>query len=367
MEKVFTKAHLKKLLYISCHVTLEAAEVETFSNLGFTVVSIGNFLQPQVSKELSNIDLGNLNYTKHDRLPPKFNTDQELISEFLKNNPDFRCIENRPYKLPLSFLEKFDVIVVSNYMACLPEILSNVNLNKQVVIWCSVGQTSPWVEAQLFTIRDKIKIIRVSETEEEVAHCAGTDAFIIGSVNEEEFIGWRGHREVVATVTRAMKRRAVETSFDNYLQITNGFSRVIYGTGNDDISNIPTAKLSYSELKDVYRDSRVMLCTGSKPAPVTYTFMEALMTGTPIVCLGRELASNGHTTLDFYNLPSYIQNGVNGLYSNSIPELREYLAMLLEDSSLAESISAEARKSALNYFSREVIQEKWINFFRRVL
>lgn len=99
------------------------------------------------------------------------------------------------------------------------------------------------------------------------------------------------------------------------------------------------------------------------PAPYTMAFMEAWITGTPVVTIGPALADNPGWAHFNIEVPSFIQNGVNGFKSDSLIELRKYVSMLLEDYDLAKKISQEGRKSAIELFDKGKIKRQWKEFF----
>ena len=89
------------------------------------------------------------------------------------------------------------------------------------------------------------------------------------------------------------------------------------------------------------------------------------MTGIPVVAIGRGLAdygSFGLTNLEI-EVPSMIENGVNGFTSDSIDELRTYVSQLLYSPELCKRIGEEGRKSAIKLFGKEKIKRQWKKFF----
>jgi glycosyltransferase involved in cell wall biosynthesis len=86
-------------------------------------------------------------------------------------------------------------------------------------------------------------------------------------------------------------------------------------------------------------------------------FMEAWMTGMPVVAIGKSLAGFN------IEVPQLIANGVNGFTSDSLAELRRYISALLEDYGLAKKISSEGRKKAIELFDKGKIKGQWKCFF----
>jgi glycosyltransferase involved in cell wall biosynthesis len=87
-------------------------------------------------------------------------------------------------------------------------------------------------------------------------------------------------------------------------------------------------------------------------------FQEALMTGMPIVSIGKQLAG--------FNLevPDFIETGVDGFVSDNLKQLYDSVKLMLEDHDYASRISVAARKKALELFSKEKIKHEWEQFFK---
>src|SRR5690606_7773623 len=98
-------------------------------------------------------------------------------------------------------------------------------------------------------------------------------------------------------------------------------------------------ELSFSDLLKVLRDNRVYVYGGTFPAQYTLSFIEAMMTGIPIVAIGRNIVIEKFPHFDYYEVPEIIKNGSNGFIGESITDMRDYVKMLLEDHELAKRIS----------------------------
>jgi glycosyltransferase involved in cell wall biosynthesis len=130
---------------------------------------------------------------------------------------------------------------------------------------------------------------------------------------------------------------------------------MLYGFGNQ---NEGGQALSYEQLKQALRINRVYFYTCTYPASYTMGFMEAWMTGTPIVAIGSKLAG-----WDWIEVPHMLKSGINGFTSDSIDELRYYIATLLDDPDLAKRVSSEGRKNAIDLFGKQKIKNEWKTFF----
>lgn len=344
---------------------MEADELEMFSNLGFSCVSIGNFTIKDVPFHKTKVDYGSMNWTKHDWPEPKIDRHIDLTNEFLHLNPQFKGISPTGANLPKDFLNKFDLIVVSHFQNYLHHIVNNINLDKTKVVLCTVGQTDPSYERNLNIIRDKILINRFAKTEEGVQGYCGADSFIHGSVSSDFNVQWTGEIPQLITVARAVTQRPNHVNYPTMLQVMEGLPSKIYGSGNETVP-IPLSggELDYLSLINTYKTNRAFLATGVCPGPINYTFIEAMFLGIPIVALGKNLARRLTGTANLYDIDSYIENGVNGFVSDKVEDLKEYSKLLLNDLSLAQSISQESIKKSRVLFSRETIQQKWQTLFK---
>lgn len=94
---------------------------------------------------------------------------------------------------------------------------------------------------------------------------------------------------------------------------------------------------SFDELREYYSQYAVYL-NPTLRSPMPRGRGEAMMSGIPII------------TTNFYDESMFIEQGVNGFYSNNINELKEYAALLLADKGLQETLAQNARRTALERF-----------------
>lgn len=337
---------MTNLLYLSCHSTLEHDELKIFSELGLNVFSVGSYVRPD--KPLESL-----------RPPLDLNTNPEWAEQFNKMCPNYTF--NGRAKLTKAFVDQFDIVMISHFTHYFEDnwaVLKDKNL-----IYAPVGQSTAWLEGQLSAVRRKsnLKIIRVSGAESVLDNYAGHDAIIRPIVDSEEYSNWSGHNDSVLTVNKWMKKRSGPCLFNEYCAITQGIPRTLYGQNNEDIE-FSNGSPDYEDLKRAYRRHRVSLSMGTKPAPFTYTFMEALMTGCPVVTVGPRLGNGPRPTYEAYK---FIENGVDGYWSDDIGELRYYIKQLLSDYDLAKKISEKGRQKALSLFDRKVCKESWREFLNK--
>jgi hypothetical protein len=260
--------------------------------------------------------------------------------------------------IPQPLIDWCDTIYILGIEAWLP--VNWERIKHKHVIFRSIGQAVERTEKVLGTYRPQgLKIVRYSPIEQSIPCFSGADATIRFYKDPDEYKGWTGEKKQVIAVSQAMKKRNDCLKFSVFEACTRGFPRKLYGFSNDDVDKeLSGGALTYEELKQALRENRVFFYTCTFPAPYTMAFMEAWMTGIPVVAIGPQLAGWG-----WIEVPHLIVNGVSGFTSDSFNELRNYVSMLLEDHELAKRISVEGRKKAIELFDKEKIKGEWKKFF----
>lgn len=338
-----------RILYNSSHSILEHDEIKLLTELGHDVFSLGAY---------ANGGEG------HYLLPRP--------SVFgMKKYPEWEEIDRKHPRndLPQEFFDNFDCIITMH----MPQFLTG-NWNKiknKKVIFRSIGQSTPHVENEIRPFRyEGLKIIRFSPLEKNIIGYVGEDVMIRFYGDEKEYGNWNGNALRAMNLTQSLLGRRRDCHYDSIMAIANGFPFLVYGSGNEDLGiSLNGGNLSYDLLKGALRDNRCFIYGGTFPACVTLSFIEAFMTGIPIVALGKELAESVVAPIDrinYYEIPDIITNNENGFVSDDINELREYVHSLLEDWDLATKIGEQGRKTAIKLFDKELIKGQW-NYFLKNL
>lgn len=336
-----------RILYLSCHRALEHDELKLLDGLGHSVFSCGRYLnprQPQPPDEL--------------RPPIDIGTEAGLLDEFYRLGCQMPVL-HRKVLLTRAFVDLFDAVVVMH----LPEfIFDNWEVMRhKPVVWRTIGQSLEGVEATLAPFRrDGMWIIRYSPRERLIPGYIGEDVLIRFYKDPDEFAGWNGTAGHVLTVNHAIRKRQTHCPFDFYEEATRPFPRVLLGTGNEDVP-FSREPASYEALKSEYRAAAAYFAAGTKPASYTLNFLEAWMTGAPVVAVGP-----AHGNLDerhpLYEVPDLMENEKDGFWSDDVETLRTYLRSLLSDHGLASEISRNGRQKAIELFGKARIQEEWRRF-----
>lgn len=328
-----------KILYLSCHSTLEYDEVKLLTEMGHEVFSFGSYVNP-----LSPHD------AKRPAIQGKYN--DHLLAVVIQ------CSQE---KLHEELIDWADCIII---MHRADWIVSNwERIKRKRVIWRTIGQSVPATEHMLMNQRNEgLQIVRYSPMELGIMGNIGADRIIRFYKDPEEYGNWNGAAGGVVTVAQSMKNRGAFCGFDIYNEVTDGLVRYLYGPDNAN-SGISGGQLGYQELLQAYRSHGVYFYTGTYPASYTLNFIEALMTGIPMVAIGNGLANiNVYEGVNAYEVGNIIQNNVNGYISDDKTELRKWVKYLLENPSEAKRIGDQGRATAISLFGKEIIKKEWEAF-----
>lgn len=338
-----------KIHYLSCHETLEWLEVSLLVEMGHTVFANGAYLDPKGHLTLKRPGIPNGEFF------PEY---VDLATRFPQTN------------LPPELIEPFDLIWISHTPTVVTENWDRIKHKK--VLWRSIGQSTKHVENTIRRMRyEGMKIVRMSPLEKQIDGYIGDDAIIRFHADPDEFHDWNGNTKRAINITQSLLGRRVYCHYDSIMQTLNGFPFLIYGSGNNDLGNANGGELPFDLMKGVLRDSRAFVYGGTWPSPYSLSFIEAMITGIPIVALGKKLAEElpgiaEYDRMKYYEIPDIIANGHNGFVSDSINDLRTYLHQLLEDQGLAKQIGQRGRETAIQLFGKEKVKKQWQDFLNTI-
>lgn len=336
-----------KILYMSVHEILEYDELKLFAEMGHECYSLGAYTMPGGGEN---------------RKRPALE---------LPYNPHFIELATRYGKeLHAEMLSDIDMVIIMHE----PDfVVNNWPLLKQFidqsgrVVWRSIGQSIPQVERRLQPFREQgLEVVRYSPAEQTITDNIGCDAMIRFYKDPGEYRDWMGEmtRERVINFTQSLKQRGRFCGYGTIMEATRGFDRVIYGPGNEDLRELNGGLLDNDAQKYALAANRAYIYTGTYPASYTLSFIEAMMTGIPMVCVGAVLG-NGDMFREqqTYEVPDIITNGVNGFIADDVDQLREAIAKLMDQPELAKQISAAGRERAIELFGKETVKTAWAEFF----
>lgn len=336
-----------KILYLSVHEILEYDELKLFTEMGHECYSLGAYtFNP-------TIDDGR----KRPGIPG------------MPDDDHFRSLATRYSKDEMhpEMLEGIDVIIIMHEPGFIEKnwaIFADFMKRGGRVVWRSIGQSIPSVEDRLAPYRAQgLEIVRYAITEQTIPRNIGADAVIRFYKDPEEFGNWNGAQSRVINFTQSMKQRAKYCGYDVFMNVTEGIDRRVYGPSNEDMGEINGGLLSYEDQKQTLRDNRVYFYHGTYPASYTLSFIEAWMSGIPMVCVGPKLG-NGPDFSDqkTFEIPYLIQNGVNGIFSDDIPTLKSAINELFHNDDFAKTLSVKGRQRAIELFGKDIIKRQWSEF-----
>lgn len=338
-----------KMLYLCSQETMEHEELSMFNELGFDILSTGSYLDNRSFNRLS-----------YNPISIKYN--YSLVDEFKSLFPDH--ITNIPLHIPKEFLRKFDIIFCSHF----PDWLNwnYEHVQDKLVIFRSFGLSNRGIERELKKFKQRgVIFVAATQGEQYIPEYVPRDYFIRASLNKKDFEDtWEGSGDFILTVQKRMAKMSHYTRFDIYESVTSGFNRILCGFENEDLPWAHT-NASHDAIKKFRSQCKVYFSGCSRPAPLTYTFVEALASGCPVVSVGKDIAVFPGPDWGKGFDPEYlIKNGENGFISSDVKELQYFIKLLLGDEALRKKLSKNGKETAFTYFDRCIIINQWKNLFK---
>jgi len=252
-----------KLLYLSCHSVLEYDEVKLFKELGIDVFSHGVYANPNRPGDVK-------------RPPIKGDFDHHLVYLSYRYGKD---------NLPREIIESFDVVMVQHVPTW---VVRNWEVMKdKIVIWRSIGQSTIDVERMLEQARrEGLKIVRYSPRERTIPGFIGEDAVIRFYKDPADFGPYTGEKRRIFNISQSLAQRVDFCNYDVFKKVVKDYPWKIAGSENEQLGDHWIGCVDYETLCEELRKSRVYFYTGTYPASYTLNFIEAWMTGIPVVALG---------------------------------------------------------------------------------
>lgn len=331
-----------KILYISCHAILEYDEVKLFHEMGYDVFSAGVYAYPHFRAGMPRPGIDTLpHYPELERLASTIDASGGAIPQELIEWADTVIFMHRPEWLQKNWPK----------------------LKHKRVIFRSIGQCVSHTERLLEPmVVEGLQIVRYSPKERNIPSYSGENALIRFYKDPNEYTSWTGDKPQIINFTQSLTQRGEFCHKREIDMVTSGFQHTIYGIGNEDLGDRWGGQVEHEQMLQILRENRAYMYTGTWPASYTLSFMEALMTGIPIIATGTVTARGSFEPLDLYEIPDIINNGVNGFVSDDINQLREAADLLLNNHEYAKMISREGRKTAIELFGKNKIKDQWREF-----
>jgi hypothetical protein len=343
-----------KILYLSAHSILEYDEVKLLHELGHQVFSPGAYVEPANPGDASlRPSISGLVY------------DPEILRQYHLLGAAFPGQDGKDH-LSKSFVDNFDVVVVMH----MPRWIENnwEAMKHKKVIWRTIGQSVASVEQNMKKYVDQgLVVLRYSPNEANIPHFCGQHGLIRFGKDPEVYKGWTGEKQFVINFTQSMQQRGTACGYKIFDEVTKIFPRKLFGPENNQ-PGFGMGKVSFEQQVEELQKNRCYFYTGTHPASYTLNYIEAAMTGIPVVAIGPQ---NGNAEYwrnhNLYEVHNLIQDGVNGFVSDDPNILRKRVRDLLADKALADRVSEAGRKEAIKHFGVDMIRAAWGDFLKRVV
>jgi hypothetical protein len=359
---------MKNLLYMSCHEILEYNEVRLFMELGFNVLSMGTYLmnnrgsgiRPPIEGLYQNLHLQTV----------AMNCSKENINEELLDWADIIIMDHNFRVDTIDHPQPWLGSTKKNSRGLTGSNWEKIKKSKKPCVWRSIGQSTKEIEESLKPFRDDgLKIVRYSPKEKNIPSYVGEDAMIRFNINSNEYIGHTGVTPQIVNISQAMFGSDTVNSRGSHMakpvfdHVVGGLPWKIFGPDNENAEEHNGGLLSYEDLKTMLKINRAYLYTGTRPASYTLGFMEAMVSGIPIVSIGHKYGNELYNQ-DTFEIPEIIgESGVAGYWSDDPDELKKYCQLLLDTPDLAFEIGRKGRERAIELFDTNTIRQQWHDFF----
>lgn len=338
-----------KILYLSCHAVLEYDELRILNDLGYDVTSIGGYINPK---------------SPHvDTRPPLMidsNKDREhkIHQLFEINKKNGVPLEKCSYTLNKEVVDDYDVIYVMHNLEWL-DINWKVIKNKIVVLrtFLNLGDTELRIQKY---VKEGLKVLRCSPMEREIENYAGEHGIIRFLKYECDFKPRNILHDQVITFGQSVKQRGSWCGSELIESLSKELPFKIFGPENHEYK-FWGGRLSYEDQLIQLATNSCYFFTGTFPAQYTLSFVEALMTGIPIVSMGKNLSQSIVSKYPF-EVP-YILDEIEGFYGDNVTDIKSKLQVLLADRKLNEEMSVREISLGKKLFSAEQNMYLWKDFF----
>lgn len=347
------------------HSIEEYDQLRLLDGLGYSVASIGGYIDPAHPHD-----------PKRPALP-----DVPMVPEIKAAVDGLGAPDNlaaAQARLPDVVLEWADVIVFHHYLERLFGQWDRIEQwraggSHRRVVWRTVGQSGPANEAAARPFRDRgLEVVRYSPRERFIPGYVGHDALIRFWKDPDEWQGWHGDPEAdeaflmnvarpdpyALTVAQGLAQRDPWTNWGYWERVTYGLPRLVIGPGTD-ILEEGIGEVPVERMRAALRAARVYLYTGTQPASYTLGLIEALMTGTPVVCIGRRHFNLFDWGPAVFEAPDLVGGG-HDLPGDARLEVEWYLSH-----SPDLEASAVQRARIIGQFGPETVGADWRRFLGR--
>jgi len=342
-----------KILYLSCHIVLEFDEFRILNQLGCDVTIIGGYINPKNPHVDTRPPLDiNSNLERREKINNLYNTNLKkgISSEWCS------------FTLNKDVVDDYDVIYV---MHRLDWIEKNWNIIKnKIVILRTIGQNLDNNELELKKYVDAgVKVLRYSPKERDLKNYAGEHGLIRFLKYKSDFKIRENKHDCVISFGQNVNQRGNWCGSSIIESVAKTVPFKLYGPNNEFYS-FWGGRLSYEQQLEKYATNACYLYTGTFPAQYTLNFIEALMSGIPIVSIGKELSQKLIQPYPF-EVP-YILDEIDGYYYDDVNDIIKKLRELIDDKDHNQRISQKQIELATNMFSVEKNINQWNTFLNNL-
>jgi len=343
---------MANILYFAAHDALEYDDLLLFRSLGHQVFCLG------VSGPFSRRD---------NEFRPNLRVldrDAEYYNEFLKRGCHYDEENRTSAIVTREFVAQFDLTIVVYHTDFI--VRNWKALSIRPVIWRTIGQGLGVLDNAMAQCRaEGLKIVRWSPTEAQQNNYIGHDAIIRAYKDPNCYQEWIGNcNDTVLTFSNAYPYRYTN-EFGFFIESVKGRKFGIGGSNNEGVLGA-FGKLSAADQMAMYRGSAAYCYFQSVGVPYTLNFIEAWMTGIPLLALHRSVNIPG---LDFSHdeINSLIDHGTNGFVVKSVAEACCILDDIFKSPDYAAGISGRSRARAIEVFGIAAISSQWEAFISSLI
>jgi hypothetical protein len=331
------------ILYYSVHQILEFDEIILLRRAGHFVFPLGAFFNPIPTEPFRPApDLGE----EMDLFRRKF---QEMGCHYQYG----ASIDQ--IQLSTEFINLFDVCIVMDSIDFIRKYLFEKCTIP--VIWRSIGVGTERFEPDVnwFAERGGL-IVRYSPTEAYCSNYAGHTDIIRFGKDPNIYLPWSGHKKQTVLFSHLIKARfSYEFEFIN--RTMRGLTFVLGGAGNEDVQG-SVGILDYQGQIQLLSQSRAYFYAAGTFIPYTLNFIEACLSGIPIVALNCN-AIYSPDMCKFAEVPALAEKYGCGVLVDSEKRARKTIKKLLNDHKAAAEIGERGRRAAIDLFSYDVVTPQW--------
>ena len=329
------------IFYFSVHHVLEDDEVRMLKSIGHNVFCLGSNGRTGANQDYRpSIQWNSVELHLHD--------------VYLSLGGKYMSSLTPDEALPPGFADHFSVFIVMHEAGFFMQNWDKIK--SRAVVWRTIGQGLEEFEDILRPYRDDgLKIVRYCPREINIARSMGQDMIIRFGKDPNVYRGWTGITKQVTSFCGAYQRRYPQEAAD-YSNIADHIPAVLYGKDNETMPNSAGFVSSERQI-DVYKESSAYLYASAMYVPYTLNFIEAWMTGTPVI-----LYAPLDRVTPNYEMDSLVKDGESGFVCRDKASVVDRARLLLADHDLGARVGTAGRMAAIARFGLETISAQWSDF-----